>query len=473
MTAKSAVRSQLNHLYGLKAMACLWVVSSHYIARPRGILTGLLERGYVPVCFFVVLSGFLTHYSSINKPLRTRRELLTFHAARLCRILPLHYLMLVINFLGGWGSPMLWANVLGAIFLTTSWNCYASGGRVDASNAIFSVEQCEYSPINELHWTLSTLLFSWLMYPLLRPMLAGTHLSTRGKLRMSAAVLLLSQLPALFTWLSGAAASVPRFFLLYRWPPCQLLNFAFGMSVGQLARDEAVLAWQAWPWLVDLATATLCLALLLSPLYQPVLPGCTAHSQAPFRCGLDIFWLSGCNLFFGTMLLGGCASSGARSVVIRLANSTVPSDVGLYSFNIYLLQEFVAKVLLLAQNASGGHCVSTWDCMVGVTDHMYTKGHWGTFDSLWWSIYLALLIGIAKAWYLCVQASSRSFRPHPHPSTAPRRAGCSRAQIRFCSPGMWRHRGWIGCVSNWRRRHQRRSSFELLAPRRNVDNGLC
>ena len=89
MTAKSAVRPQLNHLYGLKAMACLWVVSSHYIARPRGILTGLLERGYVPVCFFVVLSGFLTHYSSINKPLHTRQQLLTFHAARLGRILPL------------------------------------------------------------------------------------------------------------------------------------------------------------------------------------------------------------------------------------------------------------------------------------------------------------------------------------------------------------------------------------------------
>ena len=318
-----------------------------------------------------------------------------------------------------WG-PALWANVLGALFLTTSWNCYASGGSVDASNAIFSVEQCDYSPINELHWTLSTLLFSWLMYPLLRPMLAGTYFGTRGKLLVSAAVLLLSQLPALFTWRSGAAASVPRFDLLYRWPPCQLLNFAFGMSVGQLARDEAVLAWRAWPWLVDLATATLCLALLLSPLYQPVLPGCTAHSQAPFRCGLDIFWLSGCNLFFGTMLLGGCASSGARSVVIRLANSAVPSDVGLYSFNIYLLQEFVAKVLLLAQNASSGHCVSTWACMVGVTDHMYTKGHWGTFDSLWWSIYAAVLIGMAKAWYLCAQASSRSFHPSPT-STTPRR----------------------------------------------------
>ena len=49
----------------------------------------MLERGYVPVCFFVVLSGFLTHYASINKPLRTGQQLLTFHAARLGRILPL------------------------------------------------------------------------------------------------------------------------------------------------------------------------------------------------------------------------------------------------------------------------------------------------------------------------------------------------------------------------------------------------
>jgi hypothetical protein len=181
-------------------------------------------------------------------------------------------------------TPALWANVLGALFLTTSWNCYASGGRVGASNAIFSVEQCEFYPINELHWTLSTLLFSWLMYPLLRPMLAGTYFGTRGKLLVSAAVLLLSQLPALFTWWSGAAASEPRFNLLYRWPPCQLLNFVFGMSVGQLARDEVVLTWQAWPWLVDLATATLCLTLLLSPLYQPILPGWMREQRRAQRC---------------------------------------------------------------------------------------------------------------------------------------------------------------------------------------------
>ena len=239
----------------------------------------MLDRGFVPVCFFVVLSGFLTHYSSITKPLCTGRQLLTFHAARLGRILPLHYLLVALN-VGYTGvaanfestystrlSGTFWPNVLGAVFLTTSWNCYVSGGPVEASNAIFSVGQCDYAPINELHWTLSTLLFSWLMYPLLRPVLAIGHLGTRGKVLMSAAAMLVSQLPALSTWLSGAAGSHARFNLLYRWPPCQLLNFAFGMSVGQLARVEAVLAWQAWPWLVDLATATLCLSLLLAHLF--------------------------------------------------------------------------------------------------------------------------------------------------------------------------------------------------------------
>merc|ERR1712194_253616 len=88
---------------------------------------------------------------------------------------------------------------------------------------------------------------------------------------------------------------------------------------------------------------------------------------------------------------------------IRLANSAVPSDVGLYSFNIYLMQDFIAKVFLTLQNASAGYCASTWDCWMGVTRHMYHEGHWGVFDSLWWSIYAAFLIGLAKAWYKLVE----------------------------------------------------------------------
>ena len=234
---------------------------------------------------------------------------------------------------------------------------------------------------------------------------------TFGKLLVSVTALLLSQLSALFTWLGGAAGSHARFNLLYRWPPCQLLNFTFGMSVGQLARDEAVLAWRGWPWLVDLAAVALCLSLLLAHLYVPILPGCVesgwVHDRGLYtaaeRCGLDVFWLSGCNLFFGTMLLGGCASSGARSVVIRLANSSVLSDVGLYTFNIYLVQDMLASEVLKLQAFSAGACSSYLACNALVVDGMYTSSPYGSFDSLWWSIYAATLVGLCKAWYIHVE----------------------------------------------------------------------
>ena len=61
--------------------------------------------------------------------------------------------------------------MLGALLLTTSWNCYKP--YVDARDAIFHPHQCDFWPLNPLHWTLSTMLFSWLLYPLLRrPVLA-------------------------------------------------------------------------------------------------------------------------------------------------------------------------------------------------------------------------------------------------------------------------------------------------------------
>ena len=197
------------------------------------------------------------------------------------------------------------------------------------------------------------------------------------------------------------------------------------------------------------------------------------------------------------MLLGGCASSGSRSAVIRLANSAVPSDVGLYSFDIYLMQESVAKVMLVLQNASAGHCASTGDCVVGVLRHMYHAGHWGTFGSLWWSIYAAVLIGLAKAWYKCVHKPTATAAP---PTTRPYRRCLCPHTLRYShplllSPGVWRRRGWGGYASSLRRRHgvRRRSSCESssisfifreqglnigicsvpLAPRRNLHSDLA
>ena len=391
-------RPQLPHLNGLKALACFWVVISHFSQRPRGLLEGLFDRGFVPVCFFVVLSGFLTHYSYLNKPLATTRQVLQFHANRLGRILPLHWAILVWCLLCQvfWHTlpwrlfpQMFW----GAFFLVTSWYCYNAGETLEPASAVFSTHQCEYHPLNELHWTLSTLLFAWLLYPPLRPLFFAGRLGTRGKLLLSAVLLVCSLAPAAEAYWGGlfednVAQSLQRFNLLYKWPPCQLLNFFFGASVGQLARDKAVLAWRGWPWLVDAAAVALVLYLLLSPFLLPISAGCSDRPALQLRCGHNVFLLSGCNFIFGTMLLGGCALNAGRSRLVRIASTSALSDVGQYSFNIYLLQALVARLFLVLQNFSSGACTGLVDCAEMI--QMYNAGPVGSFDSLWWSLLLRL-----------------------------------------------------------------------------------
>ena len=125
------------------------------------------------------------------------------------------------------------------------------------------------------------------------------------------------------------------------------------------------------------------------------------------------------------MLLGGCASSGARSAVIRLANSAVPRDVGLYTFNIYLVQDMLAAEVLKLQAFSAGSCNSYLKCNALVMDGMYTGSPYGSFDSLWWCIYAIILVGLCKAWYMCARASS-------HTRAAPPALTLSRPDCQIC-----------------------------------------
>ena len=150
-----------------------------------------------------------------------------------------------------------------------------------------------------------------------------------------------------------------------------------------------MLAWRGWPWLVDAAGLALVLLLSLSaPGYLPVSSGCSPDILGlQLRCGWNAFLLSGCNLFFGAMLLGGCSPSGARSLLVRLANTSALSDVGNYSFNIYLLQGNIARLFLVLQNLSSGECaarnLSVTQCAKSI--EMYSRGPLGSLDSLWWS----------------------------------------------------------------------------------------
>ncbi|KAL1523170.1 hypothetical protein AB1Y20_018125 [Prymnesium parvum] len=393
-TARGSPRAYHAHLDGLRALACLWVVTSHYSHKPRAGLSGLLERGYLPVCFFIVLSGFMTHYASADKPLGALRHLLRFHAYRVGRILPLHWVCLLLQIPGS-ASTLSAANLGGALLLTTSWNCYAPFA--DGADALFGAHQCDYWPINGLHWTLSTLLFSWLLYPLLRPLASRFDNTTSSRLGLCALLLLGSMAPAAAVQLVAARRAAPfassaQFHLLYQWPPARLPDFMFGVAVSQLASDPVVLRWPLWPQLIDGAACVLVGGLL-------AFPRVVGAEGCEHRCGPEIFLLSGCNGFFGILMLGGCtANAQGESVVMRVAASSWLARIGRLSLHVYLLQELVAKAFLFMQVATGGSCKSFSACTDLVGNQIYRTGPASSIDSSWWMLFLATLVTVAATW---------------------------------------------------------------------------
>ena len=87
-----AMAPRLPHVEGLRALAYLWILHGHWAYRPRGESGRILDRGFVPVGFFIFLSGFITEYAAAvsGRSLATRGAVLRFHAHRIGRIVPLH-----------------------------------------------------------------------------------------------------------------------------------------------------------------------------------------------------------------------------------------------------------------------------------------------------------------------------------------------------------------------------------------------
>lgn len=378
----------LAHLDGLRALCCLWIVSTHF-ANPRvhdNKLNGVLERGFVPVDFFIFLSGFTTHYASAHKPLGTAAQIARFHMQRIGRILPLHWACVLTQvILNHWINPL---NLVGSLLLLTSWHCYAPFA--SAENSVFASHQCDFWPYNPLHWTLSTMLLSWLLYPLTRRIVRCGDGSTAARVVTAVALLSVSLAPY---WLmraylrsARATATLPSnlWSLLYQWPPLRVTDFMAGMGVGQLARDDSVVTWRGWGPLVDASALALLITLLAVPMNG--------------RSGVvEGMLISGLNPIFAIILLGGCSALAVeRSALLRAATKPSLAAVGKVSFHMYLMQEILAKLVLFMQNFSYNEC--TLYTLLECTDfQLFHKG--GEIQSEWWLIYLALLVGLANAWY--------------------------------------------------------------------------
>ena len=352
--------ARLLHVEGLRALACLWILHGHWAYRPRGESARILDRGFVPVGFFIFLSGFITEYAAAasGRELATRGAVLRFHAQRIGRILPLHWL----NVLLAAGPLCFWpwlldgrgyaADCWSSLILLTSWRCYAPTA---TEPPVLWAEQCPHYQPNNLHWTLSTLLFSWLCFPALHRALAryapaaraaptGAHdgppadRAARALLLLLGAALVGSLAPACLLHATGRD-SWAWFQLAYKFPPMRLPDFAAGMVAGRLAIEPALSRWAHLHRLPDLAALAIIAALVLTP--SPTLPpdaGPEALAHPP-RQGSEILLVAAFNGAFAALLLGGCAPHAAdRSVVTAAASYAPMQTAGKYSFHVYLLQ---------------------------------------------------------------------------------------------------------------------------------------
>ena len=157
-------RDDIQSLTGLRGIAAWWVVIYHFrdpiAPYINSFIFGVIERGYLAVDLFFILSGFVIYLNySKDFEVLTRDNLKKFFIKRFARIYPLHISMLLIFLL----NPL-------AIFLFSHASSY--DGRYELGYyilSIFLVQNWGFTHAlmwNIPAWSISTEMAAYITFPL-------------------------------------------------------------------------------------------------------------------------------------------------------------------------------------------------------------------------------------------------------------------------------------------------------------------
>lgn len=276
---------RLEYVAGTRFVASLWIVCQHFSPHSsHGELVKVLWRSNVGVDYFIVLSGFVTHW---GKKKVTR----SWFVRRFGRVLTSTYVSMVfaIIILALQGAHLDPGHVARCFLLVEPWwqpNYWCPNGQI---------------------WTVAALVPAWLAYPLLRP---GWCLGVLALVMPCVTLAMLGRPnpnPNLHEW-------------LYLWPPAQFLDFVLGTCCAELAKRHG----EGRGWVADAAFLFIVLVCFFFP-----------NPRMDYRSHWEVLFDHCLAPFFGMFLY---AAARGNSLTGRFFSHPALAALGDVSFQVYLFQ---------------------------------------------------------------------------------------------------------------------------------------
>ncbi|CAK9022633.1 Urease (Urea amidohydrolase) [Durusdinium trenchii] len=312
-------------------LASLWIVCGHFAPRlEETAFTVARHRGNAAVNFFIIMSGFVTHWAYAQRLSSCNRdELVRFLVRRMGRVVLTTWFAMLLGLgvllvqLRG-HTPDL-GHVLRCFLFVETWR-----------------DPLDWCP-NGQTWTVAALLPSWLLYPVTLQVILALRDTGRGALALGAMILVLFSVgPLIWAYCQqGFWLSNEQGIWSYIWPPSQVPDFALGAVAAEMARTGSGSGLLADACMLLVA---LCCFLIPSSGAREGWEPFFGHALSPLFAGFLI--CSSAKTSTGSM--GGEAGS-----VARLLKHEALVALGEFSFEVYLFQYPIHELFVAAGDISG------------------------------------------------------------------------------------------------------------------------
>ena len=336
-------KPRLEQLDGFRFLVAFWLVIAHNFDPQVSPVGGFYERfcvrRYAAVCFFIVLSGFVSQYAYGDRDFSSFDTLRKFYLGRIGSILACYYVTMALSIILRMAAGhYTWSHCIkGSIlsfFLIQTWiPKYAYFGNTPA-------------------WTLSTLVSLWLVYPWIQRRLKR---ATDQTLKWGVVfVPILSLLPAvLFLVFGGSISGLNKrryWYILYTFPAFRFAGFFFGSILAEifLRSDKTTRIAQISARIADLAWVLVFVLILAVPLRNRLSVYDTLLIEAPMG-------------IFGFIIYSSSISP--KSSIIGYVMSLEPCQkLGDFAFQVYLWRWplFAAILWYGTGNLSRGWMALSW-----------------------------------------------------------------------------------------------------------------